>query len=348
MISQSPTLVPLHVSWKEAILAAIRSPQPEIVSGVLTALSKIESSDFDSHLRAIADDRTRPSLIRIKALAAVSHKKGPLSKKAFVLLKQLLSSGNLEGGRIEAATILAGIDLSEDQVLETVSLIQDAGPLELPILLNIFEGSRGTDTGLALVEALERSGSANVLLPAELKRMLLRYPLEVYKKAEPFVESLLEREGQREKRLAELESELEATEVSNGKAVFLSGKGACITCHKIGADGREVGPELSTIGSIRTGRDLLESILFPGLTLARDYEPYEIQTHDGQTLLGDIQRETADTVFLLDATAMAKPIARSSIKTIQPGSVSLMPAGLDMTMTKKELLDLVGYLDGLE
>ena len=44
--------------------------------------------------------------------------------------------------------------------------------------------------------------------------------------------------------------------------------------------------------------------------------------------------------LLLDATAVAKPIPRSSIKTIQPGVISLMPQGLDQTMSQMELIDL--------
>ena len=121
--------------------------------------------------------------------------------------------------------------------------------------------------------------------------------------------------------------------------------------HHLPQDWRErswSGARLKQDWSDPTKKDLLESILYPGITLSRDFEPYQIQTVDGQTLLGVIQRETADTLFLLDATAIAKPIPRSSIKTIQPGAVSLMPQGLDQTMTKKELIDLVAYLDTLE
>jgi putative heme-binding domain-containing protein len=145
-----------------------------------------------------------------------------------------------------------------------------------------------------------------------------------------------------------MSSELERGNPRAGRKVFLSGKGACITCHKIGEDGREVGPDLSRIGQIRTKGDLLESILFPSTSLARDFEPYQIETRDGETHLGVIQRETTDTVFLLDATAMVKPIPRSSINLIRPGAVSLMPQGLDQTMTEEELIDLVAYLDSLE
>ena len=63
-------------------------------------------------------------------------------------------------------------------------------------------------------------------------------------------------------------------------------------------------------------------IIYPSLTLTRDFEPYLIQTVDGQTLLGVIQRETSDTLFLLSATRIAKPIPRSPIVTIQLGPVS--------------------------
>src|SRR5205823_1244266 len=58
---------------------------------------------------------------------------------------------------------------------------------------------------------------------------------------------------------------------TEGEKNFAAGKGACSSCHRIRNAGNSVGPNLSTIGQIRTERDLLESILFPSATIARDF-----------------------------------------------------------------------------
>ena len=359
IISESPTKIDLHPSWKSDFESALWSGHIQTMSVALDALAKIDTDTFDHQLRKIADHTGRPSLIRIKALNAISDATGPLNASAFTMLIELLSpasnsdqrlalANKLTDTKLEAANLLSNSKLTAKQRLEVLELIKNASPLELPLLVDLFKQTRDSATGIALVEALESSVSTHALSPSELQRMLARYPPEVLNRGKPLVKQLFKQADEREARLVEVGLELETGDPIRGREVFMSGKGACITCHQIGTDGNEVGPNLSKLGQIRTKQDLLESILFPSVSLARDFEPYVVETTDGQSLLGVVQRETADTVFLLDATAVAKPIPRSSIKTIQPGVISLMPQGLDQTMSKKELIDLIAYLDSLE
>ncbi|MCZ6674471.1 MAG: sulfatase-like hydrolase/transferase, partial [Verrucomicrobia bacterium] len=347
-ISSSPQTVDLHENWTSDIKQALGSGHTEKMSLVLDALANIDTDHFDKQLRKIGDDTNRPALIRIKALGAISKATGPMSPAAFTLLEQLLDPASRSLQRMEAANILSSAALTTKQQLDVVELIKSAGPLELPQLVDIFNQTRDSAIGFALVDALENSMSVNVLSPSELQRMLARFAPEVLDRAKPLVKQLFDLADQRESRLEAIGPELETGNPMNGRKVFISGKGACITCHKIGDEGREVGPDLSRIGQIRTKQDLLESILFPSISLSRDFEPFQIETTEGQSLLGVIQRETSDTLYLFDATAATKPIPKSSIVTIQPGPVSLMPQGLDQAMTKMELIDLVAYLDSLE
>lgn len=349
IISQSPQKVPLHVTWSKAIERVLGGIQVEQTGHALDALANIDTRRFDRQLQEIAGDGNRPAMIRIKALGAVSGNLGPMGNAAFALLKKILESGSSASQRMEAATMLATANLTAAQRLEAVALLKHAGPLELPVLMGIYFQTLDAEIGFALVSALESNPAAFSLSPPELKGMLGRYfPVEVFDRAKPLIQKLFDLDGQREGRLAELEPELESGVSSKGREVFNSGKGACISCHSIGGKGREVGPDLSTIGKIRTKRDLLEAIIYPDFSYARDYEPYQIQTVDGQSLIGVIQRETSDTLFVLDATAIIKSIKRSSIKNIQPSPVSMMPTGLDQAMTQEELIHLVAYLDSLK
>ena len=134
----------------------------------------------------------------------------------------------------------------------------------------------------------------------------------------------------------------------NGKKNFELGKGTCIACHKIGEAGRPIGPDLSHIGSIRTERDLLESILFPSNTLARDYEAHVIETSDGQQTLGVIKSHTAEGLLVIDIAGQEKNIAHQTIAGDTTLPTSLMPQGLDQTMPEAELLDLVAWLRSLK
>lgn len=48
-------------------------------------------------------------------------------------------------------------------------------------------------------------------------------------------------------------------------------KQSCIQCHRIGEEGRDVGPELTTIGASQTTQYLLESMLTPSAVIVKGY-----------------------------------------------------------------------------
>ncbi len=348
IIAGSPKKIPLFQQWERGIASALDSEEETLLRGALAALEKVDTDRFDEQLRTIADDDSRPSLVRIDALAAVSKGSGAISQAALDLLRGLLAPGAAGSQRLEAAAMLSGARLTMKQRMQVAPLLKTAGPMELPLLINVFDRMRDAELGIAMVQALEESEVLAALSPSEFRRTLTRFPPEVYDRAKPLVERLEKEFENREARLAELAPRLVRGSAARGKEVFAAGKGACMTCHKIGDVGREVGPDLNRVGRIRTKRDLLESILYPSTTLSRDFEPWEIIADDGQTHFGIIRRETADTLFLVDAAAEEKPVPRDSIKEIRPGRMSLMPMGLDQTMTPEELIDLVAFLDSLE
>jgi putative heme-binding domain-containing protein len=109
-----------------------------------------------------------------------------------------------------------------------------------------------------------------------------------------------------------------------------------------------MGPDLSHIGNIRGPRDLLESILFPNATLARDFETHVIETGDGQSHTGALKREGADALVLIDLTGAEKAIPHAQIVGRTTLATSLMPAGLEQSFTEQQLLDLVAWLASLK
>ena len=137
-------------------------------------------------------------------------------------------------------------------------------------------------------------------------------------------------------------------DTARGRDVFFGRKAACSTCHAVQDQGGRVGPDLSKIASIRTGRDLLESTVFPSASFARGYEPYLLRTKDGAVLDGLIARETADAVYLFTAERNEKRVPRSAIDVLQPGRTSIMPQGLDAALGRDELRDLLAWLLSLK
>jgi putative heme-binding domain-containing protein len=121
-------------------------------------------------------------------------------------------------------------------------------------------------------------------------------------------------------------------------------KAACSTCHQVGYLGGNVGPDLTRIGGIRNERDLLESIVFPSSSFVRSYESVLVATQDGRVHNGILKRDASDEVVLATTATETVRIARDDIDELRPGTVSVMPSGLDQQLTPQELADLIAFL----
>ncbi len=338
--------------WLSPFEAALEKQQPEVINVVLDALVTVKPEpmpeSFANRINTIANSDQQPVPLRVRALRALGNKGTALSPEAFELLAGLISAEASPLQRLDSVQMLAASKLTKAQQLAIAGRIQYTGPLDLPVLWKVLDRTRDEETGKVLAENLPKSPGFGNLNPAELRRTFSRFPEEVSSVIESSITELEEQAASQQSRLSELEALVAEGNAERGKAHFAAGKGACMTCHQIGEVGRAVGPDLSTVGRIRTHRDLLESVLYPGESLARDFETYQITLNDGTSLVGLIQRETTDTVFVTDVTGVEKPFARSDVKSIQPVAMSIMPQGLEQSMTQGELLDLVAYLKSLK
>ncbi len=338
-----------HASWEPAFVAALAGDAVrERGPLALAALAKTGARQFDERLKAIAEDAALPPGLRMLALRALEKPDAAPGEQTFALLESLVGpEGTSALERLEACRILGMAKLTKPQSVRVAELTRHAGPMDLPLLLKAFERGGDPEIGAALAASLPESKGIGNIPPAELERLFSRFPAEVGDPIRPLITELRSREDQRASRLAAIESRLVEGDPGRGKQVFLSGKGACVTCHQIGADGRAVGPNLSTIGRIRTGRDLLESILYPSESIARDFETFQVNLKDGNVHLGLIQRETSDTVYLTNPAGEEIPLSRAGVAGISSVPMSLMPQGLEQALQEGELLDLVAFLKSL-
>jgi putative heme-binding domain-containing protein len=222
--------------------------------------------------------------------------------------------------------------------------VADTGPLELPRLLPAFDRGSDETLGLRLIAALERSKGRASVRPDILRPRLLKYPESVQKKGEALLRSLDANAASQAQRLEELLGALGDGDVRRGQLVFNSAKTACLSCHAIGYLGGKIGPDLTRIGQIRSERDLLEAIVFPSASFARSYETVVVSTASGAVHSGVIRNESSDEVLLATGPQAEVRIARQEIEDIQPGTVSVMPPGLDEQLTRQELADLLAFL----
>jgi putative heme-binding domain-containing protein len=231
---------------------------------------------------------------------------------------------------------------------ELTANLAEAGPLELPQLLGAYERTQSGAIGEALLAALARSPALESLSSESLRRTLNGYPDDVRSKAAGLFERLEAGRSAQQARLAELEPLLTEGKAAAGRAVFFGGRAACSSCHLVNAEGGRVGPDLSKIASIRTGRDLLEALVFPSASFVRGYEPYLVVTQEGLSHTGTLARETVDAIFLHTPQGAELRLPRDRIDEFHQGRVSIMPQGLDAQLPREQLADLLAFLQSLK
>jgi putative heme-binding domain-containing protein len=73
---------------------------------------------------------------------------------------------------------------------------------------------------------------------------------------------------------------------------------------------------------------------------------YQIDTKDGRVLSGLVAAETADSVTLKMMGGVTETIQRSNIAKMVSTDRSLMPPGLEATISKEQMADLLAFLRG--
>jgi putative heme-binding domain-containing protein len=346
VMAQAP-LEPLPAAWVRELGRCLDDRENRVVRQAIVTLRGRGRKDFDDRLRRLATDASRPAEIRVAAAAAAAPRLTQVEAPLFAFLLAQLDPKHPPLARLAAAEALGQARLSDAQLGELARAVAGAGALELPHLVAAFEKSHAAAVGKQLVEALEKSPGLGSLSPEGLRRTLQEYPGEVRAAAGPLFKRLeVDAEKQRA-RLAELGSVLSGGNAVRGRTVFFGAKATCSACHTVKSQGGKIGPDLTKIGSIRTGRDLLEAVVFPSASIVRGFEPYQVTTHDGRVHSGILGRETAEAIYLVTAERAEVRIPRRSIESFEPSRVSIMPQGLDGQLSREELADLLAFLQSL-
>jgi len=133
---------------------------------------------------------------------------------------------------------------------------------------------------------------------------------------------------------------MKSANAQNGHAVFMR---TCGPCHKMYAEGGDVGPELT--GSNRANLEyLLANVLNPNADVPEAYRMVLVTTRDGRTFSGNVIAETDRQVTLRVVGRDSVVVSKSDIQSREATSVSMMPTGLFDSLTDREVLDLVAFL----
>lgn len=339
--------VPLHASWEKPLHAMLSdSADAATVDPAISAIAALQADVFDARLKEIGSNESLPALVRVSALEAVSGRRGSLSDASLELLTELLDAGPKVS--LQAAQKIGSARLTPQQKIRIAPFLSTAGPAQLQTLTQAFQRSSNADVAREFLASMKVARNLTSLSVPQFSGIIKRYPRALLPEANALLERIRANE---EARLVKLDKLIPLVAIGNpirGERLFHSEKTKCATCHRVTDRGGKVGPDLTTIGSNRAVRDLIESIVFPSATIVRDYEPYSVITVDGRTLTGLIVRESEESITVQQPTGDPIIVRRENIDEMLPSSVSVMPSDLDKSLTEEELADLVAYLASLK
>jgi putative heme-binding domain-containing protein len=339
--------------WGDALGRAIAGDDAELRAEAITAARALPAGkesvpDLSAALlRAAADDQLNEET-RLDALAAIPGQGGLLPEGLFAFATRALGPDHSVRARAAAVLVLSRASLSPEQRSSLTEAFRTIGPLEASRLLETFANAPDDTVGAKLVSELRQSPALSSLRVDVLLATLGKYGPDVQRDAESLAAMINVDIAKQRSQLESLLGEVGSGDVRRGHTVFHSTKAACASCHKLGYGGGTIGPDLTRIGSIRTERDLLESILFPSASFVRSYEPVVVQRTDGRVENGVVKDETGTEIVLVKSATESLRIPKDEIEQIGPSSVSIMPAGFGQQLSQQDLADLVVFLKSLQ
>lgn len=133
-----------------------------------------------------------------------------------------------------------------------------------------------------------------------------------------------------------------------GKQIFVKN---CVTCHRIGEMGVNVAPDIGD-SRTKTPEYLLTNILDPNRAIDANFFSYTIITLDGVVHTGIISSDSGASITLTQPEGKTITVLKDEIDEMKSNGVSLMPVGLEKTITHQQMADLISfiknwrYLDG--
>jgi quinoprotein glucose dehydrogenase len=133
-------------------------------------------------------------------------------------------------------------------------------------------------------------------------------------------------------------------EAELGKKIFVERQDVqCLRCHKMNGTGRDVGPDLTGIGSRLKREELLESILLPNARVAKGFENLVVKMKDGHSSVGLLKKEDIENIYIDSPEDGLLRVPKAEIEELNPG-LSAMPPEIATMLSKRDLRNLIEFL----
>lgn len=118
---------------------------------------------------------------------------------------------------------------------------------------------------------------------------------------------------------------------------------ACISCHRFGQKGGQIGPDLSDIAQKLAVPELLDAIINPGAGVAFGFETYTVETKAGKIITGFLLNE-GPVVRIKDILGQIHELPETSIKKKKLNVSSLMPTPQSLNLRDVDLAHVIAFL----
>jgi putative heme-binding domain-containing protein len=135
-------------------------------------------------------------------------------------------------------------------------------------------------------------------------------------------------------------------DAARGRAIF-EGKGGCTACHRTGALGSRVAPNLGDIGAARSAGSLQRSLLEPTSQMMPINRPVRLVTRDGTVINGRRLNEDTYSVQIIDDRERLHSLVKSELRELTISTTSPMPS-VKGRLSDEEIADVLAYLLSLK
>jgi uncharacterized repeat protein (TIGR03806 family) len=234
------------------------------------------------------------------------------------------------------------------ETLQTLSKEKDAASASAQTAIERLLSS----TSGALLLAGSLRGNAGKL-PADVRNAVIA---EGTARTDPLVRDLFEAFLPESARTKTLGSTINGSDLlaldgnpGRGRKLYLTAEGMlCRSCHKVGDQGKALGPDLTHIGKRYSPAEILENILEPSKKIDPKYQTWLVQTDDGKVHSGLLKSRTDQEVVVVDAKGNDIRLATGDIELIVAQKKSLMPELQLRGLTPQDAADLLAWLVSLK
>ncbi len=328
--------VPMPAAWKTLAPELYSSPQLEVQRLAEKLAAAFGDATAFPRLRETLANTRADKAARQHAFAVLNRAQDRSSLPVFV---KLLDDNSF---RAPAINLLARFDDTEI----SAALLKRLTNFATADRTTALEALTGRPSyALALLDAMAAGQIPRDQLTAfHITRLLNLKNAEVEKRVTAAWGRIQKSSAEKQAQIAKLEkvyreAPLWAFSANAGRQHFQK---LCMQCHRLGAEGTQLGPELTGAGK-HGARYFLENVIDPNAVIGTDFQVTSLETKDGETLSGLMVNETGSAITLRMTTGETV-VPKSDIASRRLGEQSLMPEGLLESLTEREQIELLKFL----